>query len=213
LPLKNQSCGYFIVLEGIDGSGTTTQTERLVAHLRAQGRQAVATQEPSRGPVGRLLRELLHGQHATPDGAQVAGTTMALLFAADRCDHLQREIEPLLAAHSDVVSDRYLLSWLAYQPEESNREWVASLARGVRSPHLTVFVDVPVPVAAERRRAATRPAERYDQDESLARVATNYRRLAKEHPDVVTVDGDRPVEDVALSIRDAVDTMMKKKPW
>src|SRR4051794_6976812 len=86
----------FVALEGIDGSGTTTQLPLLVAHLQARGRRAVATREPSTGPIGRLLRELLLGQHALPDGAPTAGQAMALLFAADRCDHLRREIEPAL---------------------------------------------------------------------------------------------------------------------
>src|SRR4051794_8693546 len=154
----------FVVLEGIDGAGTTTQTERLVAHLRARGRQAAATREPSDGPVGRLLRELLLGHHPLPDGGKVAGAAMALLFAADRVDHLQREIQPLLGAGADVVSDRYLMSSLAYQAEEADRDWVAGLARGVRAPDLTVLVDVPIAVAAARRSQAGRPVERYDAD-------------------------------------------------
>ena len=89
--------GRLIVLEGIDGSGTTTQTERLVACLRQQGRTAVSTREPSGGPIGRLLREVLLGQHRMPGGAPVDGRAMALLFAADRLDHLQREVELDLA--------------------------------------------------------------------------------------------------------------------
>ena len=81
---------------------------------------------------------------------------MALLFAADRVDHLQREVEPLLAAGADVVSDRYLMSSLAYQAEEADREWVALLARGVRPPDLTILLDIPVAVAARRRLLAGR---------------------------------------------------------
>jgi dTMP kinase len=197
--------GRFIVLEGIDGSGTTTQTARLVEHLRAQGRRAVATREPSGGPVGRLLRELLLGQHLTSDGRAVAGPTMALLFAADRLDHLQREVEPLLQAGSDVVSDRYLLSSLAYQAEESDRAWVASLARGVRRADLTVLVDVPLEVAAERRRQAGRPVERYDADSYLGRVAENYRQLAHGAEATVIVDGTGSLDEVALRIAAAAD--------
>src|SRR5260221_11866499 len=127
----------FAALEGIAGSGRTTQLERLVSHLDAGlGRRAHATREPSTGPVGRLLRELLLGQHALPDGAPADGHAMALLFAADRRDHLRREIEPALAAGTDVVSDRYLMSSLAYQAEEAERSWVASLARVVRAPDI-----------------------------------------------------------------------------
>src|SRR3569623_635332 len=105
----SQAAPLFIVLEGIDGSGTTTQLERVTAALRAAGRRVVATRE---------------------------GRAMALLFAADRRDHLTREIEPALAAGCDVISDRYLLSSLAYQAVEADRSWVERLAEGVRAPDL-----------------------------------------------------------------------------
>jgi dTMP kinase len=205
----SESRGRFIVLEGIDGAGTTTQTERLVAYLRARGRQSVATREPSGGPIGRLLREILLGQHRTEDGAAVSGPTMALLFAADRLDHLQREIEPLLAAGTDVVSDRYLLSSLAYQAVEADRPWVASLARGVRVPDLTVLVDLPIETAAERRRRAGRPVERYDADSTLARVAENYRQLARETGAAV-VDGTGTLDEVTHAIAALVDALPQR---
>jgi dTMP kinase len=203
------NAGRFIVLEGIDGAGTTTQTERLAAHLRGRGRRATATREPSDGPVGRLLRQILLGQHALPDGGKVAGPAMALLFAADRVDHLQREIEPLLAGGSDVVSDRYLLSSLAYQAEESDRDWVASLARGVRPADLTILIDVPIAVAADRRHRAGRAVERYDGDAYLERVAENYRRLATGAPATVIVDGVKGPDEVAAAIARAVDAVLE----
>lgn len=202
--MSSEDRGRFIVLEGIDGAGTTTQTDRLVAHLRARGRRASATREPSNGPIGRLLRDLLLGQHRMADGRPVTGNTMALLFAADRLDHLHREVEPLLQEGTDVVSDRYLLSSLAYQAEESDRAWVASLARGVRPPDLTILIDIPIAVAAERRRTAGRPEERYDGDSYLARVAENYRRLARADPNVTVLDGAPAVDDVARAIASIV---------
>jgi dTMP kinase len=202
----SENRGRFIVLEGIDGAGTTTQTERLVAHLRARGRRAAATREPSGGPVGRLLREILLGQHRAPDDAPVGGSTMALLFAADRLDHLQREVEPLLREGTDVVSDRYLLSSLAYQAVEADRAWVASLARGVRRPDLTVLVDLPIEIAAERRHRAGRPVERYDADSTLARVAENYRQLARETGAAV-VDGAASLDQVAAAIAALADAL------
>jgi dTMP kinase len=192
--------GRLLVLEGIDGSGTTTQTERLVATLRQRGRKAVATREPSAGPIGRLLREILLGQHRIPQGEAIDGRTMALLFAADRLDHLQREVEPLLKEGVDVVTDRYLMSSLAYQAEEADREWVATLARGVRVPDLTILLDIPIEVAAQRRTQAGRPVERYDADSYLARVAENYRRLAQSDATAVILDGSAEREQVAAAI-------------
>jgi dTMP kinase len=160
--------------------------------------------------VGRLLRELLLGRHPLPDGGKVAGAAMALLFAADRVDHLQREIEPLLGAGTDVVSDRYLLSSLAYQAEEADRDWVAGLARGVRAPDLTVVVDVPVAVAAARRRHAGRPVERYDADSTLARVAENYRSLARAaSAATVVVDGSGSADQVGAAIAALADELLE----
>ena len=204
--------GRLLVLEGIDGSGTTTQTERLVAYLRQHGRKAMATREPSAGPVGRLLREILLGQHRIPQGATMDGRTMALLFAADRLDHLQREVEPLLDDGVDVVTDRYLMSSLAYQAEEADREWVATLARGVRVPDLTILLDIPIEVAAQRRALAGRPVERYDADSYLARVAENYRRLARTDATAVILDGSLDREQVETAIIATVRARLASSP-
>jgi dTMP kinase len=199
--------GKFIVLEGIDGSGTTTQLERAVAFVSSLGRRAVATREPSTGPIGRLLREALLGRLSMADGSCVDGRTMALLFAADRIDHLQREIEPQLAAGTTVISDRYLLSSLAYQAEEADRAWVATLGRGILIPDLTVLLDVPIAVAARRREAAGRPFERYDADSYLAKVAANYRELARAQPGLVVLDGAATKEEVAAGMCRAIASL------
>jgi dTMP kinase len=198
----------FIVLEGIDGSGTTTQLDRLASYLCTRGRRPHTTREPSQGPIGRLLREILLGGHRLPGGAGVDGLAMALLFAADRRDHLTREIEPALAAGMDVISDRYLLSSLAYQAQEADRAWVAGLARDLRVPDLTVLLDVPVAVAAARRRAAGRPDERYDADEIQTRVAARYRELAAVTPNTVVLDGSGAIEEVTAAIAAAVQPLL-----
>ena len=132
---------------------------------------------------------------------------MALLFAADRRDHLTREISPALAAGADVVSDRYLLSSLAYQAQEAERDWVAGLARDLRVPDLTLLLDLPVEVAAARRRAAGRPDERYDADSVQARVAARYRELCAGDPRAVILDAARSVAEVATAIAAAVDRL------
>jgi dTMP kinase len=137
---------------------------------------------------------------------------MALLFAADRRDHLQREIEPALAAGSDVVSDRYLLSSLAYQAEEADRQWVSQLARDVRRPDLTILLDLPIELAALRRQRAGRPIERYDADSYLAKVARNYRDLAGKDDTVVLLDGSPDVDQVATVIVEVVEQRLLREP-
>lgn len=192
--------GKFLVLEGIDGSGTTTQLDRAVAHIQSLGQPAVATREPSTGPIGRLLREALLGRLGMPDGSRMDGRSMALLFAADRIDHLQREIEPQLASGTTVVSDRYLLSSLAYQAEEAERDWVLGLARGILRPDLTILLDLPIEVAAKRREAAGRPVERYDADSYLAKVAANYRALANQDSSVIILNGAATKDEVTFAM-------------
>ena len=201
----------FIVLEGIDGSGTTTQTARLAQHLEARGRRVHTTREPSGGPIGRLSREILLGGHRLPDGTPADGPAMALLFAADRRDHLVREIEPALASGLDVISDRYLLSSLAYQAEEADRTWVTTLARDLRTPDLTLLLDLPVPLAAARRRAAARPEERYDVDQIQERVAARYRELVAATPNALTLNASGPIESVTTLCIQALEPLLAKQ--
>jgi dTMP kinase len=141
-----------IVLEGIDGAGTTTQALRLEAALRADGRDVHRTREPSDGPIGRLLREMLAGKHAPVDA-----TTLSLLFAADRADHLGREVEPALARGTVVISDRWYHSSLAYQGAGEERAWIRTLNARARHPDLTLLLDIDAEVGARRRSDAGRP--------------------------------------------------------
>lgn len=198
----------FIVLEGIDGSGTTTQAARLLAHLAVRRRQACGTREPSTGPVGKLIREILLGGHSSAQGHAVHGDTMALLFAADRRDHLTREVEPQLAAGFDVISDRYVWSSFAYQAQEADLPWVQQLARNLRKPDLTMLIDLPIEEAARRRSLAGRPIERYDADGYLAKVAAHYRQLAATDQNALVIDGRPSMDEVTVLIAAAVDGLL-----
>jgi len=168
-----------IVLEGLDGAGTTTQAKRLVAHLRAEGRAAHGTREPSDGPIGRLIRELLTGHHAIA-GQRIAQSTFGLLFAADRLDHLQREVEPQLAAGAIVVSDRWYHSSLAYQGTGAERDWITTINGRARRPDLTIFLAVRPEVAAARRVAAGRVEELFEDLAMQQDVDAGYRATIAE---------------------------------
>ena len=182
--------------------------DRLADVLKERGRKVHTTREPSIGPIGKLLRSLLSAGHALPDGRPVGGDTMALLFAADRKDHIEREVLPALEKGYDVISDRYVWSSLAYQAAEADRVWVESLARGLPEPDLTVFLDVPVHVAASRRAAANRATERYDADAYLTRVRDVYAELARRSERAIIVSGDRSPEQVTASLCDAVSEIL-----
>jgi dTMP kinase len=192
-----------IVLEGLDGAGTTTQSRRLVEHLRSGGRLAHLTREPSDGPIGRLIREMLTGQHALP--AQAIGQpTFGLLFAADRLDHLQREVEPQLAAGAIVVSDRWYHSSLAYQGTGADRDWIATLNARARRPDLTIFLAVRPEVAAQRRVAARRVQELFEDLRTQQEVDAGYRatlaELTAAGERIEVVDGELPPDVVFQQI-------------
>ncbi|MBW2730882.1 MAG: dTMP kinase [Deltaproteobacteria bacterium] len=163
--------GLFVALEGIDGSGTTTQARLLVEQLAKAGHPAHLTQEPSSGPVGRLLRDVLRGEWKMPS----AGT--ALLFAADRLHHLNDEILPRLDEGQHVVSDRYLLSSLAYQGLECEHAWVEAINRQAIIPDLTVFLRIHPARAAQRRASRGDAAEIFETDRFQQRVAERYEDL------------------------------------
>ncbi|HEX4450883.1 MAG TPA: dTMP kinase [Kofleriaceae bacterium] len=197
------SQGRLIVLEGLDGAGTTTQARRLVAQLTQEGRAAHLTREPSDGPVGKLIREMLGGGHAIA-GQKLSQGTFGLLFAADRMDHLQREVEPALARGETVVSDRWYHSSLAYQGTGADRDWIASLNARARRPELTIFLQVRPEIAAKRRADAKRREELFEDLEMQREVEAGYRatiaelRAAGEH--IETLDGEQSEDAVAEAI-------------
>jgi len=192
-----------IVLEGLDGAGTTTQVKRLVEHVRAKGGKAHATREPSDGPIGKLIREMLTGGHAIP-GQQIGQSTFGLLFAADRLDHLQREVEPQLAAGTLVVSDRWYHSSLAYQGTGADRDWIAMLNARARRPDLTIFLEVRPEVAAQRRVAAGRVQELFEDLRMQEEVAAGYKatlaELSAQGERIEMIDGEASPDAVAAAI-------------
>ena len=191
------------MIEGLDGAGTTTQVKRLVEHLNANGTAAHGTREPSDGPVGRLIREMLTGGHAI-EGQAISQGTFGLLFAADRLDHLQREVEPKLAAGTIVVSDRWYHSSLAYQGTGADRDWIAMLNARARRPDLTIFLQVRPEVAAERRAAARRREELFEDLRMQQEVDAGYQATIAElravGERIEIVDGEEAEDQVFAAI-------------
>jgi dTMP kinase len=194
--------GRFIVLEGGEACGKTTQARLLVARLRAEGREVVATFEPGKTGVGARIRALLL------DGPErIAPATEALLLAADRAQHVEEVVRPALERGADVVSDRYVPSSLAYQGigrglgvdrvEELNR-W----ATGGLDADLVVVLDVPDQTVAGRE---VGPPDRLEREggDFHARVRDAYRVLARERGWIV-VDAGRSVDEVAEAVWAAV---------
>jgi dTMP kinase len=197
------------VLEGIDGAGTTTQARLLGERLRGAGRTAHVTAEPSGGPVGTLVRQVLTGRVGGRPGARLDPAALALLFAADRIDHFDVEIGPKLQAGVDVVSDRFTLSSLAYQGLDlGDMDWVEAVNGRAAAPSLVVFLRVRAEVAMRRREAASLDRELFEVLAFQRKVARSYEaaleRLRAAGQRVVVLDGEAPVDRVAAGIWDAV---------
>jgi dTMP kinase len=215
--MTSQSTSRFLVIEGIDGAGTTTQAALYAEHLRSRGRRVHVTREPSTGPLGAMIRQVLSGRLTMPNESQAA--IMALLFAADRLDHVASEVNRYLEDGYVVLSDRYDLSSLAYQsisaPSGQNPDdlvaWIRSLNRYAKRPDATLVVNVSPEIAAARRRSRGGPEELFDHDGLQARLAAAYKRADTLVPGdrLIHIDGDGSVETVAATIQAALASIVE----
>lgn len=209
--------GRFIVLEGIDGAGTTSQLRHVVEWLERKGELVHATREPTDGPIGLVLRQILRGRLvATPGVAHgdarpqpVDPAAVALLFAADRLDHLHNEIVPHLEAGRHVVCDRYVLSSLAYQSLETDLRFVRNINEKALAPDLTVFLRVRAEVAMARIETTRTQKESFEQLPLQKRIAAAYDKLLESYRDgeVVILDGEEEMSMVTTRIRAGLDKL------
>jgi dTMP kinase len=209
----------FVSFEGIDGSGKSTQIERLAAHLEGAGRRVRVFREPGGTELGERIRELLLA------GGDVVPWAEASLFAASRAQLVATEIRPALEAGFDVICDRYLDSSVAYQGlarglgEEAVRDWNLRVTGGLL-PDLTFLLALSAEDAASRMGGVTgadrgegaRPALDRLERESLAfreRVALGYADLARSNPErVVALDAMLPEATIARRISDRIDVLL-----
>jgi len=202
--------GLFIVLEGLDGSGTTTQSLRLAEHLRAMGIAAVVTSEPTPGPLGSVIRQAIEKRLTLDPRA------LAAAFAADRLDHYFNPINGIqsqLAAGSVVISDRYALSSLAYQSLDAPLEWLLMLNCQAPPPDLQVLLRVSPEVAWKRIGQRAGADELYHVPDKLRRIAENYERAAELHHPLakcIAVDGELPANEVFAAVLGAVEPLLHK---
>lgn len=201
--------GLFIVLEGIDGSGTTTQSECLKVRLEKIGISVYTTCEPSKGPVGRLLRRILSGDLAICDISEFRApswNTLALMFAADRLYHLESEVCPKLNKGITVICDRYYHSSLAYQSVTSDRpieagEWIRQINIQAKRPDLTIVLDVS-PEAANQRRSVRMGREIFEQEILQTKLSKIYKNIETHFidEDIVHIDGNASYDVVSEEV-------------
>ncbi len=196
--------GKFIVFEGIDGSGKSTQMKLLSNALTKQKIENSLTLEPTFGMVGESLHDILSGEiKADP-------RVVASLFVADRLDHIlnpENGVLKSLGEGKTIICDRYYFSSYAYQSVEVPEQWVIDanrLCADALKPDVTIFIDISPKVAMERILANRDKVELYETEERLTRVRDAYFRAfdrMKDSERVKIIDGERSVEEIAEDIR------------
>ena len=193
--------GFFICVEGLDGCGKTTQAKILVRKLRRMGYNTVYTAEPSHGKIGRFIkRYCLHG------GKRVSSIVEALLFAADRYEHVENEIIPALKDGKIVVSDRYMYSSLAYQGAAGlSLDWIRRVNEYAVTPNLAIFIDVEPDTVIQRLKPKKSVMENLETQRKVRKV---YMKFV-ENGELVKVDGNKSKEEVAKEILSIVLNSLK----
>jgi dTMP kinase len=199
---RSRQQGVLIVFEGLDGAGTTTQAGLLTTWLSDLGLDVEQTCEPSSGPIGGLTRSALEGRLMVDERA------LALMFAADRLDHLYNNVNGVistLARGVTVVSDRYVLSSLAYQAYQGIPiDWLLSINSRALVPDVTIFIDTSVDQCVSRISGRNSRSEMFHDKTKLMHVDRYYRSVLAQGEfigNLVTADGDQDVMTVAKQVQ------------
>jgi dTMP kinase len=193
--------GTFICLEGLDGCGKTTQAKLLVRRLKTKY-EAVYTAEPSRGQIGKFIKKRY--LHASTRGSTVVE---ALLFAADRVEHLKNEVVPALEKGKVVVSDRYVFSSLAYQGAAGlDLKWIESVNKHAFRPDLALFIDVDPKTVVGRLKQKKSVMENLETQLKVQQVYYKYVETGA----LVRIDGNKSKREVAKAVWQAVSDHLRR---
>ena len=195
--------GRFIVFEGIDGAGKTTQIELLAKHLRAEGRSVYCTAEPTESVSGGLLRDALAGV------TRRTVCEMAAMFVFDRINHNVNPvngIQKMLDDGFDVICDRYYYSSMAYQGSGTDPEWVSNMNLNcpeIMRPDVCIFLDLTPEQSMARINRGRATQEIYENEEKLTQVRNQFYRVfeqLRERDNIQIVDAYRSVEEIHTDI-------------
>jgi len=207
-----QKKNLFIALEGIDGSGKSTQTKLLGEQLTRQGHKVYTTFEPTDSPIGSLIRNILKGR-LKADHRTIGG-----LFVADRLDHLLNDVNGIVKKLEDgftVITDRYCFSSYAYQGTHMDMDWVIqanSMSAGILRPDVNIFIDVAPEISMQRLYSNRNIIELYENLENLKLVRAKYLEAfekLKSEENIFTVDGNRSPDLIAEDIWKEVSQILK----
>ena len=183
--------GAFICIEGLDGCGKTTQAKLLAKKLR-KSYKAVYTAEPSRGKIGAFIRKrCLYGEK------RLSSVIEALLFAADRIEHVETEVLPALHQGKLVISDRYLYSSIAYQGAAGlSLEWIEKINEHALRPDLAILIDVAPKTAIQRLKPNKSVMENMETQQKVRKIYLKF----VEKGSLTRINGDQPKNEVAKEL-------------
>ena len=189
----------FIVFEGIDGSGKSTHSRLLYNILLKRGVEASITREPSKGEVGSFIKSLIDSQRKT------SPITETLLFTADRFEHLNSEVNPLLEKGRIVICDRYFYSTLAYQGAQGvDIQWVRVLNHFARKPDIVFYLDINPEIALKRIKKKRSIFE----NKSLLQAARSIYMNLVEKDEMIRLDSSLQINQVSMQIMDHLKGLM-----
>lgn len=193
--IKNNYPGLFIVFEGLDGSGATVQASLLAGILSKEGYRVYLTKEPTNNLIGGLIKGRLTGEW------QTSPECLQLLFAADRAQHLKREIIPHLEAGKVVISDRYVFSSMAYGSLEiDDKEWTGNINARFVLPDLTFVINVRPKICALRLKESRYGLELFKEEQKLSKVWKVYEEIITKYKNIHLVDGERDELEIIQEI-------------
>jgi len=190
----------FIVFEGLDGSGQSTQATMLRDYLVSKGKQVVLTKEQTDGIIGGFIKSSLKKEW------QVSPLALQLLFVADRAHHLDKEIKPSLDEGKIVICDRYIFSTLAFGGLNIDADFLKNINSKFLKPDITFILDVPTEVCLERIHSSrVSHLELFEKKSKMDKVRRNYLSLKNFFPNVFVINGYRTKEEVFANIKDVVE--------
>ena len=205
--------GLFIVMEGPDGSGKTTQINLLEQYLKEAGYECLITREPGGTVIGEEVRELI----LNPEYKEMSPVTEMLLYAASRAQLVHEVIGPALEAGKIVISDRFVDSSIVYQGIARNLgiSTVAAVNApgiGIYRPDGIFFIDLSE-AEGIRRKKNQKKLDRMEQEsiDFHHLVSEGYRKVLAERPEVIKIDGGKDIDVIQKKIRNHVDELLKKK--
>lgn len=211
--IRNMQKPLFVVFEGLDGAGTTTQLNILSDWLKNINIPCETTKEPTNGPIGAIIRQVIDKR------TEMDATALALAFASDRLDHLKNPangIEHSLDEGAWVLCDRYLFSSLAYQTAAGiDTDWLIDINKHARTPDVTIFIDTDPGVCVDRINRRSTHDELYHDENHLRQTLRVYRRIVASQKltgKLIAIDGNQKPDTVFDQIRSSLMEWVSTTP-